>query len=137
MPNSLSSSEKSDLVSQNIHLEAHELFSQLCTITNLVKVGPKRGLFLSCVNIGEGITRIWRDWLTEQTKGKVMNGEEGEDNLLWADTEQHVGLRMRVDEKMDAPAPILTSAGEEVAVSYTLQYEGMSKDSALHLVTIY
>lgn len=51
-----------------LNLESHELFSQLCTATKLVKSGTLRGLFSSCVTVGEGIIRVWRDWLEEQAK---------------------------------------------------------------------
>jgi hypothetical protein len=132
--------KETEYVCQNLHLESHELFSQLCTITNLVKVGPKRGLFLSCVNIGDSVTRIWRDWLAERCAslakrnrlGSGPNTKKGEDEefkkrLLWADAEEHVGLRIRVIEDESVPAPVLVSLDEDAPVSYTLQYEGSSK----------
>jgi hypothetical protein len=129
---------EAEFVEQPINLESHELFSQLCTITNLVKVGPKRGLFLSCVNIGEGITRIWREWLGERARAgkrrerigsgpntKAEEEAESRKRLLWADAGSHVGLRIRVMECADAAMPVLVGSDEDVAVSYTLQYEGM------------
>ncbi len=85
---------------QDIYLESHELFSQLCTITNLVKVGPKRGLFLSCIIVGEGILRVWRDWLAERAKAP----DEEESEILWADSKKTVGLRLRVVERETVPA---------------------------------
>lgn len=121
--------EHEELVCQNVHLEAEELFSQLCTVTNVVKPGP-RGFLLGCVNISEGITRIWRHWLAEQAKlntedtsgsGSVDVGR-GE-RLLWADNNKTVGLRMRVVERDDGTTPVLRSTDEDEAVSYTLQYE--------------
>jgi hypothetical protein len=129
-------------VSQNIHLESHELFSQLCTITNLVKEGPKRGLFLSCVNIGEGITRVWRNWLADRCASlkkrnrlgsgpntKAEEDEEYKHRLLWADTANHVGMRVRVNEKEGEHAPILWNRDEDPAISYTLEYEGQFRVS--------
>ncbi|CZR62790.1 uncharacterized protein PAC_12687 [Phialocephala subalpina] len=121
--------EHEELVCQNVHLEAEELFSQLCTVTNVVKPGP-RGFLLGCVNISEGITRVWRHWLAEQAK---LNAEDASgsgsidvgrgDRLLWADNNKTVGLRMRVIERDDGTAPVLRSTDEDEAVSYTLQYE--------------
>jgi len=67
-----------DLVSIDVHLESHELFSQLCTITNLVKVGPKRGLFLSCVDIGDETIRIFRDWLAERAENNEKHSSSKE-----------------------------------------------------------
>lgn len=124
---------EAEFVCQNIHLESHELFSQLCTITNLVKVGPKRGLFKSCVTIGEGIIRIFRPWLAERANvvkpkfegtSKEAEDEEHEKKLLWADTGKDVGLRIKVMEREDINNPVLVRRDEDPSVSYTLQYEG-------------
>ncbi|KAH7314358.1 hypothetical protein BKA65DRAFT_411459 [Rhexocercosporidium sp. MPI-PUGE-AT-0058] len=117
-------------VCQNIHLESHELFSQLQTIASLVKVGPKRGLFLSSVNIGDSIMRIWREWLADRARvGDSGNGESSKeshkergDRLRWADNNKTVGLRMRVVETEEA-TPVLVRKDEDPPVSYTLQYE--------------
>lgn len=129
--NGLSEEQDLEFVCQNVNLESHELFSQLCTVTNLVKVGPKRGLFLSYVNIGDDVTRIWRDWLAERatlwkslSSGLVPEDEEYQKRLLWADKGKNVGLRFRVFEKADTPIPILLAHDEDPPVSYTLQYEG-------------
>jgi hypothetical protein len=136
-PSNALAEKQTEYVCQNIHLESHELFSQLCTITNLVKVGPKRGLFLSCVNIGEGITRVWRHWLADRCASlkkrnrlgsgpntKAEEDEEYKQRLLWADMGNHVGLRIRVGEKEDAMAPVLVGKDEDTPVSYVLEYEG-------------
>ncbi|KAF7914696.1 uncharacterized protein EAF01_001102 [Botrytis porri] len=114
------------LVSQIVDLESHELFSQLCTITNIVKVGPKRGLFLSCVNIGEGVIRVFRDWLTDRVEANerhIDSPEECAKRLLWTDTEKHVGLKFKVSKWEGPPAPILLHRDEEAPVFYKLQYE--------------
>ncbi|KAE8443852.1 hypothetical protein EG329_001261 [Mollisiaceae sp. DMI_Dod_QoI] len=123
-----------EFVCQNVHLEAHELFSQLCTVTNVVKPGP-RGFLLGCVNISEGITRLWRHWLAEhaQTKPEHASGRASADKerggrLLWADKGQNVGLRIRVVERDDGIAPVLVRKDEDEPVSYTLQYEGRIGD---------
>jgi len=60
--------------------------------------------------------------LSEGAKEVVAGEKQG--RLLWADTNEDVGLRMRVIEK-DAPAPVLRALDEDVAVGYTLQYEGL------------
>jgi hypothetical protein len=51
-----------------VHLDSHELFSQFCTIANLVTVGPRRGLFLSVVNVEDKVMRVWRAWLDERAQ---------------------------------------------------------------------
>ena len=135
-PNALAE-KQTEYVCQKIHLESHELFSQLCTITNLVKIGPKRGLFLSCVNIGEGIIRIWRNWLAERCASlkkrdrlgtgpstKTEEDEEYKQRLLWADLRNHVGLRIKVREREDVLVPVLMGKDGDALVSYVLEYEG-------------
>jgi hypothetical protein len=121
--------EGEELVSQDIYLESHELFTQLQSVVNVVKTGPKKDLFLSCVTVGEGLVRVWRDWLKERAegvaKGKGEEEEEIEKRLLWSDTQKHVGLRLRVNERQDERAPVLVSRDEDPNVGYTLQYEGM------------
>ncbi|KAF7508832.1 hypothetical protein GJ744_008709 [Endocarpon pusillum] len=49
-----------------INLDSHELFSQFCTIANLVTIGPRRGLFLSVVTVEDKVMRVYRDWLEER-----------------------------------------------------------------------
>lgn len=142
------SSGPEDLVSHNITLEAHELFSQLCGCVNLVKVGPRRGLFLSCVSVGEGVMRIWREWLDKMTRqaptssrggiveppsktssnGPARNGNEtdtGEERMLWIDNGRNVGIKVVVRErKWRRDQPILIRRDEDVAVSYAIGFEG-------------
>lgn len=123
--------------SQIMNLESHELFSQLCVITNLVKMGPKRGLFLSCVNIDEGVIRVWRDWLVERAghterverdAAQGGNGRPDEKGTLWVDNRRDVGLRVRVVQRLE-DGPVLLARDDDAAVSYTLFYEGMSLTS--------
>lgn len=48
---------------QIISLEDHELFSQLCAVVNLVRSGPRMGLFRSFVSMDESVVRVWKNWL--------------------------------------------------------------------------
>jgi hypothetical protein len=118
-----------DLVCQDISLDSHELFSQLVTTTNLVKLGPKPGVFKSSATIGEGLTRVWREWLSERASGASRDNHttmQTEKGLLWADSANHVGLRMNVVPRSDVQEPIILDRNEDPPVSYTLQYKGMS-----------
>ncbi|PMD46943.1 hypothetical protein L207DRAFT_149569 [Hyaloscypha variabilis F] len=119
VPTSELEEKEDELVSQDIHLESHELFSQLCTRANLAKTSPRRGLFHSCVNVGEGILRVWRDWLADQAK--CDGGGDGD--VLWADSRKAVGLRVKVVEREALPVGPPYRAGEERDVSYTLFYD--------------
>lgn len=116
---------------QNVYLESHELFSHLQSVVNVVKVGPKKDLFLSCVTVGEGLTRVWRDWLAERAENLRLikspleeSGNEYRKRLLWSSLDEHIGLRLRVIPREDVRAPILLQSDEDPNVGYTLQYEG-------------
>jgi hypothetical protein len=128
-----------EYVSQNIDLESHEYFSQLQSVVHVVKVGPRKDLFLSRVTVGEGITRIWRDWLSERTKQlspktsvECDSEAEYKKRLLWSSIHEHFGICLRVNERKDVAAPILRSMDEDENVGYTLQYESASSRSSLN-----
>ncbi|KAI8960802.1 hypothetical protein F5Y11DRAFT_250801 [Daldinia sp. FL1419] len=116
-----------ELPLHEICLDPGELFSQLCTITSLVKVGPRRGFFSSFANITDSVIRVWRDWLsgaetaarTQQRTGSCSDDR----TILWTDSSKTVGIRFRVREDERIPAPILFGRDEEPSVSYTLEYQ--------------
>jgi hypothetical protein len=62
-----------------INMDSHELFSQFCTIANLVKVGPRRGVFLSLVNVEDKVMRVWREWL--EARARASREEEKKKNF--------------------------------------------------------
>ncbi|KAI9821286.1 MAG: hypothetical protein M1827_004022 [Pycnora praestabilis] len=140
-PTSTSANQQQDdgLVSQTISLESHELFSQLCAISNIVKVGPRKGIFLGYETVVDGVVRVWRDWLANKakyqtSKAKITDGDrqnsdlnttKGQDQILWVDIREDVGFRLRVKERRWRPnLPILLHKDEDVAVSYQIEYEG-------------
>lgn len=111
--------EDDDTASVTVHLDDGEMFSQLCAVTNLVKTGPRRGLFLSHVNINDGVVRVFRRWLAARAAG-----EEEVDPILWTDRYKNVGLKFRVCENTEERRPAIWSeADEDLPVSYTLIYE--------------
>ncbi|CAG8952493.1 hypothetical protein HYFRA_00001240 [Hymenoscyphus fraxineus] len=131
-------------VCQDVHLESNELFSQLVTSVNLVKIEPKSGGFVCSAPVGDGLVRVWRRWLGDaETEGEVgFGGFEGEvegreRGILWGDSKEDIGLVMGVEQ---IPVPELqqpqTGAGttvgvgigerEDPPVSYTLRYEGLA-----------
>ncbi|KAA8564189.1 hypothetical protein MFRU_065g00210 [Monilinia fructicola] len=124
-PGLLTKSEE-ELVSQNLDLESYEYFSQLCTSTRLAKLEQKRGSFQSCGNLGKGVLRVFRGWLSDRAEADekhIDTPEECENRVLWADAERCVGLRLKVHKREEAPAPLMLGRDEEPTVSYTLQYE--------------
>ena len=129
------SSERST-VSQNVSLEAHELFTQLHFLVAVVQTGPRPGLFLSVENLIDKTQRIFRNWLAERAEAIqnhekcVTNGVTDElgheaDGMLWIDQNRVVGLRLRVEERKGRKKlPILYRKDEDQAISYSLELEG-------------
>lgn len=128
-----------DCVRQVVNLEGHELFTQLCANANLVRPGPRRGLFGSIQQVEEGVVRIWREWLgrvverggsqmesVEESSASGAARMQGEESILWIDAKKNVGLRVRVYKRdLRRSMPVLWSASEDdVAVSYEIEYQG-------------
>ena len=136
---------------QQVNLDAHELFSQLCVITHVVQPGPRRGIFKTLEEVSDGVVRIWRDWLAKNaTSSNVLHSnppvtvltpieynlgnesrpveaelEAFDMRMLWADTNKNVGIRVRVrEQKWKRDAPVLLRKDEDIAISYEMQYEG-------------
>jgi hypothetical protein len=63
------------LVSHTVTLDEFEVFSQLCAVVNLVHRSP----FPTCVNLVEGIVRLWREWLAEQARLRDRSAEPAKD----------------------------------------------------------
>jgi hypothetical protein len=142
---------EAEVVKQNVSLEAHELFSQLCFSAGLVQIGPRRGVFLSNVDAVEKKTfRIWRNWLAEMAKGAenekvdtsstfepqfVEGSRNGKGNMyqwVWVDRNKIAGLKLRVREwKLRKDTPILIREDEDQAVSYSLEFEGRARHHTL------
>lgn len=112
-----------DTARVNVSLDDAEMFSQLCCVTNMVKGGARRGLFLSHVNINDGVVRVFRRWLRERASGKA----DAREDILWTDRHRNVGLRFKVRENVGARAgPAIWTQedeDEDLPVSYELEYQ--------------
>lgn len=141
--NSMVSSARDDeAATQDVFLDDGERFSQLCVGTNVVKEGPRRGLFLSHVNISDGVIRVFRDWLARMAANPFsspasastspLSQEEivlpsavaNEGDILWADSSRNIGLRFRVTMGPTERMPVLSGPDDEPPISYKLIYEG-------------
>jgi hypothetical protein len=143
-----------ETVKQTLSLEAHELFTQLVAQTNLVKIGPRHGLFTCFVDVEEGVLRVWKDWLAETAarsrqkqdattaeveekadKGKEPTRETHEEiinledpRILWVSSAKNSGIRFNVKErKFRRDIPILIRADEDMPVTYEIEYDGTSR----------
>lgn len=134
-----------DMITRTVSMEPHELFSQLCVSASLVQVGPRRGVFLSCVDVlKKTTTRIFRDWLAgragasknsdpdgyelvpNSTTKELGSSHEQHRRLIWVDQENNVGLGVRAHErKWRRNTPILVHQDEDQAISYSLELAGM------------
>ncbi|KAJ5753514.1 uncharacterized protein N7511_007667 [Penicillium nucicola] len=128
-------------VMREVMLDGFEDFSQLCVVANLVQVLPGTSLLLSALTIEDGVVRLWRDWLLRQSlKWKAATErakEEGiekpvvapDEDILWVDMEETVGLKMRVRPKeWNSSQPVLMHQddrfeGSEVAYEVDLEGE--------------
>ncbi|KAL6862845.1 hypothetical protein ACO1O0_003083 [Amphichorda felina] len=113
-----------DTATEDIYLDEGELFSQLCTATNLVKTGPRKGLFLSLVNISDSTVRVRRNWLADTAV--VARGSKQDPwshGILWADESQNVGIRFSVTPGPIETMPVLSGPDDCPPVAYRLQYE--------------
>lgn len=112
-----------DAATQHIHLDDGELFSQLCAVTNLVKEGPKRGLFISHVNIVDGVVRIFRNWLAEMASKQDSSSVDSE-SIVWIGGQNDVGIRFRVVPAASETMPLISGPDDDPPVHYTMVYEG-------------
>jgi hypothetical protein len=151
-PGTVQDKYQGETVKQTLSLESHELFTQLVAQTNLVKIGPRHGLFTSFVEVEEGVLRVWKDWFdATATKGRqagagvaqevvqeVGKGKEAvkevdeqaadvsDARILWVSPSKNTGIRFNVKErKFRRDAPILIRAEEDVPVSFEIEYDGM------------
>ncbi|KAH7353256.1 F-box domain-containing protein [Plectosphaerella cucumerina] len=118
---------------QEVALDEGELFSQLCASVAMVRSGPRRGLYRSHSGVGDGVVRVWRDWLATRATAAAAaaaasaetetNGSSEEDGILWADYRKNLGVRFGVTRGGEHAPP--ARAGDEPAVEYTLHYRGM------------
>ncbi|KAI8723354.1 F-box domain-containing protein [Fusarium sp. LHS14.1] len=117
-----SEDSEDDSATQHIHLDDGELFSQLCAVTNLVKEGPKRGLFISHVNIVDGVVRIFRNWLAEMASKQDLSSA-GSESIVWVGRHDNVGIRFRVVPAASETMPLISGPDDDPPVHYTMVYE--------------
>ncbi|KAF2796674.1 hypothetical protein K505DRAFT_270941, partial [Melanomma pulvis-pyrius CBS 109.77] len=150
-PGSPADKFEGETVKQILSLDGHELFTQLVAQTNLVKIGPRHGLFACFVGVEEGVVRVWRDWLRDMAvKGRTVmpdTPQEGlkhegkgkkavreiveekrdlsDESILWVSQARNTGLKFNIKErKLRRDVPVLIRADEEdMPVSYEIEYD--------------
>ncbi|KAH0831750.1 F-box domain protein [Fonsecaea pedrosoi] len=107
-------------VMHTLNLDADELFGQFCAYASLVRLGPRRGVFLSNVHIvrsGQGVMRVWKQWLQDRAQDLWQQEQEldgfkmnptpttscpsigADKNIMWTDYRKNVGLRVAVRDR--------------------------------------
>ena len=131
--------DANDDVKRVVNLDAHENFSQLVFSTDLVHLGPHRGLFIDIVRVNDKTTlRIFRQWAAQQaaearesqafgnggSHTSFSRGDRGS-QLTWIDdTKRKAGLKIRVEErKWRRDIPLLLPTDEDLAVSYSMELQ--------------
>lgn len=109
-----------DTLTEDIFLDEDKLFSQLCAVTTLVKMGPRRGLFLSHVNMSDAIIRVWRHWLARAAEAD----SKPQDGIIWVGDDHAIGIRFQVTYGPSERMPVITGPDDHPPVFYKLQYEG-------------
>jgi hypothetical protein len=130
------------MIRQTLNLEGHELFTQLCAVVNIVKFGPKPGVFKSFVEVEDSVLRVWREWLEKMTEKRNGEDEAGgsvgaeevhtalapgidEVNVLWVGSAKNTGIRFNVREKrLRRDLPVIMHINEDAPVSYEIEYDG-------------
>lgn len=131
-------------VTRPVNLDEDENFSQLCVVVNIVKVMPGTNLLLSTMTVEDGVIRVFRDWLKEQTKrpGSATtpggDSDDGDSHMLWVGQSKNVGLKVRVREKqyINRHAPVLVHQDEDPFVSYELYIDELHIRTTRLLMTM-
>lgn len=123
------SNEEDQSITEYVFLDEGERFSQLCTVTNVVKEGPRPGFFVSHANVSDGVIRVFRQWLAEMATHSTHEGDlemlsSIDQNVLWVDASKSVGLRFKVTPGPSQRMPLISGPDDEPPVTYTLVYKG-------------
>lgn len=138
-------------VQHTMSLDADELFGQFCAYASLVRLGPRRGVFLSNVHIvqsGQGVMRVWKHWLQDRARelwdlerdrgfepertSTANSPTIGSDkNIMWTDYRKNVGLRVAIRDHEGRCHGSGPSELDDLPMSFSIEIQG--EFLALHL----
>ncbi|KAJ4532068.1 hypothetical protein HRR80_001884 [Exophiala dermatitidis] len=129
-------------VLHNLNLDADELFGQFCAYASLVRLGPRRGVFLSnahLVQSGQGVMRVWKQWLQDRAcelwqqeqaaaveldKPPMESPSIGLDkSILWTDYRKNVGLRVAVRDRDGRCYGKDSSEMDDMPISFSIEIQ--------------
>jgi hypothetical protein len=132
-------------VTHIFNLDADELFGQFCAYASLVRLGPRRGVFLSNVHIvqsGQGVMRVWKQWLQDRAIELWQQEQEtgatpinrtattscptigADKNIMWTDYRKNVGLRVAVRDLDGRCYGKDASEFDDSPMSFAIEIEG-------------
>jgi hypothetical protein len=132
-------------VTHIFNLDADELFGQFCAYASLVRLGPRRGVFLSNVHIvpsGQGVMRVWKQWLQDRALELWQQEQEAggpqmdrtfttscptigaDKNIMWTDYRKNVGLRVAVRDQEGRCHGKDASEFDDSPMSFAIEIEG-------------
>lgn len=133
-------------ITHALNIDANELFTQFCAYASLVRLGPRRGVFLSTVHIvktGEGVMRVWREWLQDRAAETRTLEEEGNDNtlertptdmspsiaddksIIWTNSKRNTGLRVVVRDTQRRLTSTMVESADDLPLSFAVEIKGM------------
>lgn len=136
----------SSKISHSLNLDADELFGQFCAYASLVRLGPRRGVFLSNVHIvqpGQGVMRVWKQWLQDRAQ-ELWQQEQQQDlgvdvaraptttlptigadkKIMWTDYRKNVGLRVAVRDREGRCYGKDPSEFDNLPMSFSIEIQG-------------
>ena len=133
-------------ITHALNIDSGELFTQFCAYASLVRLGPRRGVFLSTVHIvesGEGVMRVWTEWLQDRAaETKKLEEEEKEDTLqrtptdlkpsiaddksiIWTNYKRNTGLRVAVRDTQRRSTSDQNESVDDIPLTFSVEIKGM------------
>ena len=119
---SIASVSSSQPTFDTLHLDDHELFTQL--VIDCSVVSAERSMLRAFAKIQEGVIRVWKEWLDEAAAEGPDNGVRRESNILWINLKRNVGLRINVTKHEHSMYPIRDGVQLGGFDSYTIEFAG-------------
>ena len=119
---SIASVSSSQPTYETVHLEDHELFTQL--VIECSVVSAQRSMLRAFTQIQDGVIRVWREWL-DRVASEGTDATQGDDsNILWINMKRDVGLRVNVTKHEHSVYRVRDGVPQSGFDSYTIEFSG-------------
>lgn len=132
-------------ITHSLNIDSNELFTQFCAYASLVRLGPRRGVFLSTVHIvesGEGVMRVWREWLQhraaetkkleeendvlERTPTDIKPSIADDKSVIWTNYKRNTGLRVVVRDTQRRSTSTEDESADDLPLTFAVEIKGMA-----------